>query len=145
MSKFIASAADAGAADCLCCGVSRRAFLRGASALAGASALGAPAIAQAPTRIDTHHHYYPPAVQNFPGVANPMIANWSPAKSLEEMDKNGVKVGILSMASAPLTASSLNSSTSSKPCRLAKAAMAARWRLALSLSGPTFAALDVRI
>jgi predicted TIM-barrel fold metal-dependent hydrolase len=106
MTKFLASdgaAADHGA--CACCSVSRRGFLRSAGAAAGAGLLGASAVAQtaAPAnRIDTHHHYYPPAVQTFPGVANPLIASWSPAKSLEEMDKNGVKTGILSMASAPL-------------------------------------------
>ena len=102
MSKFFASDATTNAADCACCNVTRRDFLRGATALTAIGASAVPAIPQAPTRIDTHHHYYPPAVQNFPGVANPLIANWSPAKSLEEMDKNGVKVGMLSMASAPL-------------------------------------------
>ena len=102
MSKFLASDAAADAAGCACCGVSRRGFLRGATALAGASLIAAPAVPQAPARIDMHHHYSPPVVQNFPGVANPLIAAWSPAKSLEEMDKNGVKVGVLSMASAPL-------------------------------------------
>ena len=106
MSNFLASDASVAAtAACGCCSLSRRSFLRSASALAGASLVSPPAFAQtpaAPSRIDTHHHYYPPAVQNFPGVANPLIAGWSPAKSLEELDKNGVKTGILSMASAPL-------------------------------------------
>ncbi len=106
MSHFLASEASASTtADCACCDISRRGFLRSAGALAGAGAIGAPVLAQtpsAPTRIDTHHHFYPPAVQSFPGVASPLIAAWSPAKTLEEMDKNGVKTGILSMASAPV-------------------------------------------
>ena len=104
MNKFLASDGEA-AANCACCPPTRRGFLRAAGATAGVGLLGGSTLGQtpaAPTRIDTHHHYYPPAVQNFPGVANPMIANWSTAKSLEEMDKNGVKTGILSMASAPL-------------------------------------------
>jgi 6-methylsalicylate decarboxylase len=104
MATFFATEAGTGSAvDCACCAVSRRGFLKGSAAAVGAASLATGAFAQtAARRIDTHHHYYPPAVQNFPGVANPLIAAWSPAKSLEEMDKNGVRTGILSMASAPL-------------------------------------------
>lgn len=105
MTKFLASDAASNAPGCTCCDISRRGFLRGSTAAASAGLIGGPAFAQTPApmnRIDTHHHYYPPAVASFPGVANPLIAGWSPAKSLEEMDKNGVKTGILSMASAPL-------------------------------------------
>lgn len=102
MSQFFASAGTSSSTDCACCGPSRRSFLLGASSVAGAGLFGGTVHAQTPAnRIDTHHHYYPPAVQSFPGVANPLIANWSPAKSLEEMDKNGVRTGMLSMASAP--------------------------------------------
>ena len=105
MSLFLASdAASANNPGCLCCAPTRRSFLRGAAAFASAGAAWAPAYAQTaavPARIDTHHHFYPPAVQNFPGVASPLIAAWSQQKSLDEMDKAGVKTGILSMASAP--------------------------------------------
>ena len=111
MSRFFASAAhDAVAAACGCCApLSRRSFLGAAASVAGAASLPATARAQAPAaapasreRIDTHFHYYPPIIQKSGGLANPLIAAWSSAKALEEMDRNGVKTGILSMASAPL-------------------------------------------
>ena len=62
---------------------------------------GAQAAAPA-NRIDTHHHFYPPEVKKFGGMGGPLTDNWSPAKSLEEMDKNGVRTSILSMASVPM-------------------------------------------
>ena len=61
-----------------------------------------PAAAPAPAtreRIDTHFHYYPPSIQKSGGLAGPLIASWSRAKALEEMDRNGVRTGMLSMAS----------------------------------------------
>jgi predicted TIM-barrel fold metal-dependent hydrolase len=59
--------------------------------------------------IDTHHHFYPPAylkammdwedqhkVPHFPGVPD-----WTPAKAVEDMDKNGIRTAVLSLASTP--------------------------------------------
>ena len=113
MSRFFASAAhDAAAAACGCCApLSRRSFLGAAAGVAGSLSLPATALAQAPAapsapasreRIDTHFHYYPPFLQKSGGLAGPLTASWSRAKALEEMDRNGVQTGILSMASAPL-------------------------------------------
>jgi predicted TIM-barrel fold metal-dependent hydrolase len=97
---------------CACCGTttSRRQFLAGTAAVGAAAILsGSPAIAQQKTLVDTHHHFYPPEYQklwlsweetrkipHFPG----QVA-WSKAKTLEDMDKAGIRVGILSIASTP--------------------------------------------
>jgi 6-methylsalicylate decarboxylase len=98
---------------CACCttaGFSRRRFMAGAlaSAVAGALPLTR-AFADAPSLIDTHHHFYPPEYQklwlayedahkmpHFPG----QVA-WSKAKAIEDMDKAGIRTGVLSIASTP--------------------------------------------
>ena len=106
MTRFFASAAtDACDALCGCHTLSRRGFLCATAASAGAALLPARAFAQATapaSRIDTHHHFYPPEVKKFGGMGGPLTDNWTPAKSLEEMDKNGVRTSILSMASVPM-------------------------------------------
>jgi predicted TIM-barrel fold metal-dependent hydrolase len=96
---------------CGCCGPSRRSFVTGIGALGVASAL--PAIkTQAQTKpelIDTHIHFYPPEYQklwlgyedarkqpHFPG----QVA-WSRDRMVEDMDKNGIRAGVLSIASTP--------------------------------------------
>jgi predicted TIM-barrel fold metal-dependent hydrolase len=104
---------------CQCCAtqpfaavpVSRRQLLGGLAAAGAAAVLPAPAaFAQsAPTIIDTHHHYYPPAYQKgwedwdaarkipaFPGVAG-----WTPSRSIELMDKAGIRMSVVSLASTP--------------------------------------------
>jgi 6-methylsalicylate decarboxylase len=89
-------------------GVPRRKFLAGMAALGTAAALprvrpaaqtgAAPAH---PFRIDTHHHFsisrlY--ALSTAKGVSQPTLANWTPEKSLEEMDKGSVATSILSIS-----------------------------------------------
>ena len=98
---------------CACCSSSpsRRGFIAGLGALGVASALPtASARAQAkPELIDTHIHFYPPEYQklwlgyedthkqpHFPG----QVA-WTREKMLEDMDKNGIRTGVLSIASTP--------------------------------------------
>lgn len=92
-------------------GVSRRSLLSGASALlaTGAAGLSVPnfvaeAVAQstpaeAPHRIDVHHHISPPtwldAVKSMK-KDNPPIANWSIQKTLDDMDKGGIAIAITS-------------------------------------------------
>ena len=109
---FAHGAQDASADACGCCTTSRRGFLRTLTASAGALALPAIARAQAPAaqasaakvapyKIDTHFHYYPPHVQTFPGVSNPAIMAWTQQRAIEELDKNNVRTGMLSMASVP--------------------------------------------
>lgn len=98
-------------------GPSRRQVLASLGALGAATVLsGGPADAatkqqgaSAMRLIDTHHHFYAPEYQkawldwedqhhkpHFPSQVS-----WSVAKSLEEMDKNGVRTSVLSLASTP--------------------------------------------
>jgi hypothetical protein len=90
--------------------VSRRKLLAGAGALAAASALPKTARAQGkPKVIDTHHHFYAPAYQKawldwedarkIPHFKTQEA--WSREKAIEELDKNGVATGMLSLASTP--------------------------------------------
>jgi 6-methylsalicylate decarboxylase len=98
---------------CSCCadaGLSRRQFMAGTVASAVAIALPVTrAAADAPSLIDTHHHFYPPEYQklwlayedarkmpHYPG----QVA-WSKAKAIEDMDKAGIRTGVLSIASTP--------------------------------------------
>jgi hypothetical protein len=100
----------------MCCGPSlpesatRRNFLAGGVAALGlgaVSTVGGPprAAAQAPavkTRIDVHHHFIPQFhvdAMTAPGRrAGGAPPKWSPALSLEEMDKSGIATSILSIA-----------------------------------------------
>ena len=88
-------------------GVTRRAFLTGLAA-AGAGTLfsgcasdtAAPVLTGGrPHRIDIHHHLLPPKYvaelpQHIKGENPPP---WSPAKSLEDMDKNGIATSMTSL------------------------------------------------
>jgi 6-methylsalicylate decarboxylase len=92
---------------CACCGVgvlARRGLLMGASALGAAGLLGSARFgsvvaADKPFRIDVHHHISPPtwleAVKKA-RLDNPPMANWSPEKSLEDMEKGGVATAMTS-------------------------------------------------
>ena len=92
-------------------GPSRRNVLAGLGAAGAASIMSVPAVrAQgAKNLIDTHHHFYPPGylaqekawegahkVPPYPGVFD-----WTPAKSLEQMDKAGIRTAVVSLASTP--------------------------------------------
>src|SRR3954451_7021956 len=91
--------------------LSRRGFMAGLAATAAAATLGAPAVrAQgAKTLIDTHHHFYPPSYlqmqkeyeskRNIPPY--PGVFDWTPAKAIENMDKNGIRTAVISLASTP--------------------------------------------
>jgi predicted TIM-barrel fold metal-dependent hydrolase len=108
--------------------VSRRSLLAGAGALAAASILPsrkASAQGAAPKVIDTHHHFYPPSYQkmwlgwedarklpHFPG----QVA-WSVQKAVEELDKNGISTGVLSIASTPGTWFNLDPAAASAMAR----------------------------
>jgi len=62
-----------------------------------------------PSLIDTHHHFYPPEYQKawmdweesrkLPHF--PTQVAWTREKAIEEMDKAGIRTGILSLASTP--------------------------------------------
>ena len=91
---------------------SRRRFLVGAGAFVAASVVpGGLVLGQGESRkvIDTHHHFYPPAYQKawldwedqrkVPHF--PQQVAWTREKAVEEMDRNGVRVAVLSIASTP--------------------------------------------
>lgn len=81
---------------CTCCGsLTRRGLLVGAATLAGTSL----AHAAKPHRIDVHHHIVPPAwldALKRNKLDNPILNNWTPEKSLEDMDKAGIAIGMTS-------------------------------------------------
>jgi predicted TIM-barrel fold metal-dependent hydrolase len=93
-----------------CATTSRRQFIAGAVALGAAAIVRSrPALAEQPTLIDTHHHFYPPEYQklwldwedarklrHFAG----QVA-WSRQKAIEDMDKAGIRTAMLSVASTP--------------------------------------------
>jgi len=103
--------------NCLCCApasqpanAARRNFLAGGAAALGLGAFGAtaidrtPALAQAPAekrRIDVHHHFINQA--HIDAMAKPgrrlggSSPKWSPAMSLDDMDKSGIATAILSV------------------------------------------------
>jgi len=97
-------------ARCICCGpadISRRKFVAGGIAAigAGAAALGSTGAAgQAadPRRIDVHHHLAPPKwiadVVVGRKTGQRPLANWTPAKAIEDMDQGGVATAVTSIS-----------------------------------------------
>lgn len=90
--------------------LSRGRVLASLAAAGAAAALPHRAIAQAANRpwVDVHHHYFPPplmtamnawqAKHKLAPIGRP-VAGWSPARSVEEMDRTGIRTAILSLAS----------------------------------------------
>ena len=90
------------------CGTGRRTFLTGASALAAAALLPSVGLGQAvapaaaPFRIDVHHHPYFPAYLDAVAKIRPVtpsLRDWTPQKSIDDMDQAGVRTAMLSIAS----------------------------------------------
>ena len=52
------------------------------------------------TRIDVHHHFYAPEYLAAMGdnAKRPEIRDWTLARTIEEMDKNGVATAMLSLS-----------------------------------------------
>src|ERR1700688_4534541 len=106
---------------CACCdsgtlslsgpALNRRKFVAGAGAMA-AVGLGVPGRAAAqtaeattPYRINVHHHLSPPpfiSAVSASGFRDPLMINWTPEKSLADMDKAGVEVAMLSVTTPAL-------------------------------------------
>ena len=74
----------------------RREFLAGIATLASGPFVKA---AAAPHRIDVHHHLFPPAYRSAVGDRATNQPVWSPAQSIEEMDKGGIATSLLSISS----------------------------------------------
>jgi predicted TIM-barrel fold metal-dependent hydrolase len=106
---------------CACCdgntlslqsgALNRRNFMAGAAAVATVGLAGSRNAAaqnagtEKPYRIDVHHHLSPPtyvAASIASNFGEPLMRNWTPEKSLEDMDKAGVAVAMLSVTSPAL-------------------------------------------
>jgi 6-methylsalicylate decarboxylase len=76
-----------------------------ASLRASATGIGAQTAAVKPSRIDMHHHFAPPAwVAEVKG--RPLLqtanTNWTPAQSIEDMDRGGVATAVVSITNPGL-------------------------------------------
>jgi predicted TIM-barrel fold metal-dependent hydrolase len=87
------------------CVHTRRGFLRGLATTAAVAAT--PLAAQpSPRRIDVHHHVYPPKwfaakrdlITSTSDLPPAFMLEWTPARAVEEMDKNGIAAGMASLA-----------------------------------------------
>ncbi len=77
--------------------LNRREFSRGLLA-AGASGLLHGAGSE-PFRIDIHHHLFPPSYSEaIVKLGQPASPRWTPASSIEEMDKSGIVAAIVSLS-----------------------------------------------
>ena len=56
--------------------------------------------AKGPSRIDVHHHFFAPEYLAVMGdmAKRPVVRDWTVARSLEEMDKNGIDTAVLSLS-----------------------------------------------
>src|SRR6202165_329013 len=79
---------------------------RGAVALTGSERAAAQTAEPAkPNRIDVHHHLSPPtyiAASNAGNFGDPLMKNWTPEKTIADMDKAGVAVAMLSVTTPAL-------------------------------------------
>ncbi len=89
-------------ATCGCPG-SRRGFLSGLAALAAGpmvASCATPASPPTQDRIDVHHHMFSPAYVSELAKVNqapPIVRNWSVARTLEDMDRAGVRTSVVSV------------------------------------------------
>jgi predicted TIM-barrel fold metal-dependent hydrolase len=102
MTELHGDASPAVVPGCVCC-APRRGFLTGLAALGAAGLLPTASDVNAaapikPRRIDIHHHLLP---QNYVDEISARRADrppaWTPARSVEDMDKNGIATSITSL------------------------------------------------
>jgi 6-methylsalicylate decarboxylase len=69
------------------------------------SALTQPAASAKPNRIDIHHHFAPPTwvaeVKGRP-LLQPANTTWTPARSIDDMDRGGVAAAVVSITNPGL-------------------------------------------
>src|ERR1700716_2961653 len=91
--------------------LNRRNFMVGAAAMATVGlvkpnrAAAQTTKATKPYRIDVHHHLSPPtyiSASNASNFGDPLMKNWTPEKSLQDMDRAGVAVAMLSVTTPGL-------------------------------------------
>jgi predicted TIM-barrel fold metal-dependent hydrolase len=95
-------------------GVSRRTVLKHAAAIGAGAALSTSSVLAAMPRVDSnpkrgridvHHHMLPPFYMDLrravPDVG--AMPTWSPSKSIDDMEKNGVTTAMLSLAVSGVT------------------------------------------
>ena len=88
------------------CGIGRRGLLTGLLGTAGASlalprraeAVAAPAA----NSIDVHHHFVPPPYLKALSFAMPPIRDWTPARDIEDLDRAGTSLALLSVTTPGL-------------------------------------------
>jgi predicted TIM-barrel fold metal-dependent hydrolase len=88
--------------DCVCHpGTSRRGFLGAVGAMGALAAAGCAtsSLRPGPQRIDVHHHISPPpwvAALKKSRLDSPPVNDWTPRRSLDEMDRGGVATAMTS-------------------------------------------------
>ena len=77
----------------------RREFLAALAAIGSNPPIQAAKTGTKPYRIDIHHHLFPPEYSAaIVSLGQPPSPAWTPAKSLEEMDKSGIAPSVLSLS-----------------------------------------------
>jgi predicted TIM-barrel fold metal-dependent hydrolase len=83
---------------------SRREFLKAFAGVGVSTLLPSSLLSQSvskPFRIDTHHHFTIPklyALSTAKGVSQPTLKDWTPEKSIEQMEQGGVATSIISIS-----------------------------------------------
>jgi 6-methylsalicylate decarboxylase len=73
----------------------RRRFLGAGAAVLLRGAAGA----EKPHRIDIHHHLFPPTYNTaIVALGQPASPAWTPARSIDEMDKSGIATSVVSLS-----------------------------------------------
>ena len=77
----------------------RRRFLGGLAGFGAASLFPAAAQREKPHRIDIHHHLFPPSyTSSIVALGLAPSPAWTPARSIDEMDKSGIAISVLSLS-----------------------------------------------